>query len=71
MRLEVQIKMDSAAFDGEARGGEIGRILRELAGRFEATTLLDAFRYPAGQVSAVATVADIHGNHVEFAQVRS
>jgi hypothetical protein len=54
----VMFKTDNAAFDGDAGGPEVARILRDLAGLIEECGLVEG---------AVQRVKDINGHRVGFA----
>lgn len=57
-RLEINIKTDNAAFDDEARGPELARILRRLADQFDNGDLPDSDPW---------IIHDINGNRVGYA----
>ena len=63
--ITITIGTDSAAFEGDALGREVGRILRELAGKAEEwgpmSDELDAADWDS---SALLPVMDINGNRV-------
>lgn len=59
MRFEIHIGVENAAFQGEDREDELGRILAELAGRLASDTRL----VPEQPLR----LRDINGNHVGFA----
>lgn len=54
MRAKIEITMDNAAFDEPAT--ELGRILRETAGKIE--------KYGLGANGDSVTLIDANGNHV-------
>ena len=62
MTIEVFIDTDNAAFDGDARGPEIARILRDLANRWDGPIKLNEFG---------RTLYDANGNKCGMARVMS
>ena len=59
MKLNLSIDTTNAAFDGDDRGPELARILRELADRLEDGRF--------GPMDTAAPLRDINGNRVGMA----